>query len=120
MTPASRSVYYFGFYLLLTGVTLTVVPNLLLAMVQIQETTEVWIRILGTVVFALGVYYVVMAPTNNALFMRLTVYLRWSIFMWFVIFVVIGYAPMQLLLFGVIDLVGAAWTYMAMKQENAR
>ncbi len=116
MTAASRSVYYFGFYLLLTGVTLTVFPNLLLAMVQIPETTEVWIRILGAVVFTLGVYYVVMAPANNALFMRLTVYLRWSIFMWFVIFVVIGFAPLQLLLFGFIDLAGAVWTYTAMKK----
>jgi hypothetical protein len=116
MNAASRSVYFFGFYLLLTGVTLTVFPNLLLTLVQIPETTEVWIRILGTVVFALGVYYVFMAPTNNALFMKLTVYLRWSIFMWFMIFVVIGYAPMQLLLFGAIDLAGAVWTYTAMKK----
>jgi hypothetical protein len=116
MTAASRSVYYFGFYLLLTGVTLTVFPNMMLAMVQIPETTEVWIRLLGTVVFAIGIYYVVMAPTNNVLFTRLTVYVRWSVFMWFVIFVVIGYAPLQLLLFGVIDLAGALWTYVVMKK----
>jgi len=118
MSPAARSLYYFGFYLLVTGITLTVFPNLLLALVQIPETTEVWIRILGTVVFALGIYYVFMGPTNNGLFMRLTIYMRWSIFMWFVIFVVIGYAPIQLLLFGFIDLAGAVWTYQAMKQQG--
>ena len=90
MTPASRSLYLFGFYLLATGVTLTAFPNVLLALFQIQETTEIWIRILGTVVFAIGLYYVFMAPANHILFMTLSVYARLSVFAWFLIFVVMN------------------------------
>lgn len=116
MSPASKSIYYFGFYLLLTGITLTVFPNMLLAMVQLPETSEVWIRILGTVVFAIGMYYVFMAPANHVLFLTLTVYARISIFIWFIVFVLIGLAPPQLILFGVVDLAGAAWTYSALKK----
>lgn len=117
MSPASRSLYYFGFYLLATGITLTVFPNVLLSLVGVPETTEVWIHLLGVVVFAIGLYYVFMAPTNNFLFLTLSVYARISVFLWFVIFIVINLAPIQLLPFGLIDLAGAIWTYTALKKS---
>jgi len=116
MTPASKSLYYFGFYLLLTGVTLVAFPNMLLSMVGIPETNEVWIHVLGVVVFGIGLYYVFMAPTNHTLFMTLSIYVRLSVFFWFVVFVLIDWAPVQLLPFGVVDLSGAAWTYMALRK----
>jgi len=115
MSPASRSVYYFGFYLLVTGITLTVTPNLLLSVFGIPETTEIWIRVLGSVVFTLGLGYVVMARSNNPLFLTFTVYARTYIFIIFTTFVILGWAPWQLVLFGVIDLVGAAWTYFGLR-----
>lgn len=116
MTAASKSVYYFGFYLLITGVTLTVAPNAMLGMMQIAATNEVWIHVLGAVVFNIGLLYVFMAPTNNALFLILTTYLRTLILVWFTIFVVLDWAPVQLIAFGLIDFAGAAWTYMALKR----
>lgn len=116
MTPAAKSVYYFGFYLLVLGVILTVFPNMLLSVFQFPETTEVWIHVLGSVVFAIGLYYVFMAPTNHTLFLILTVYARTSILIWFTAFVVVGWAPWQLILFGLVDMTGAVWTYMALKK----
>lgn len=116
MTAASKSLYYFGFYLLLTGVSLAVVPNVLLSLFQIAETNEVWIRVLGTVVFGIGLYYVFMAPTHNALFLTLSVYVRTFIALMFVVFIVMGWAPMQLALFGLVELTGAAWTYLALRK----
>lgn len=117
MTPASKSVYFFGFYLLLTGITLTITPNVLLSLVQFEETREVWIHVLGAVVFAIGLYYVIMAPSNHKLFTTLTVYARLSILIWFVVFVLIDWAPVQLILFGLVDGAGAAWTYLALRKE---
>lgn len=117
MTAASKSLYYFGFYLLALGITLIASPNLILSLFQIQETTEVWIRVLGTVVSAIGLYYVFMASSNNALFLILSVYVRATILLWFVIFVVLDWAPPQLILFGLVDVAGAAWTYMALKKQ---
>ncbi len=116
MTPASKSVYYFGFYLLITGITLTVTPNVLLSLFQIAETGEVWIHVLGTVVFGMGMLYVFMAPSNHILFLTLTVYLRAAILLWFIIFVAIGWAPPQLIFFGLVDMAGAAWTYTALRK----
>ncbi len=117
MTPASKSLYYFGFYLLGIGITLTVFPNILLSLFQFPETNEVWIHVLGAVVFGVGMLYIFMAPTNHALFFILTIYVRASILVWFTIFVVIGLAPVQLILFGVVDAAGAAWTYTALRKQ---
>ena len=54
----------------------------------------------------------------NTLFLILSVYARFSVVTWFVIFVVLEWAPPQLLLFGVIDLAGAIWTYLGLKKNN--
>ncbi len=117
MTPSSRSIYYFGFYLLMLGITLTVSPNFLLSLFQIAETNEIWIRVLGAVVFNLGLYYTLMAPTNNVLFLTLSVYTRGLILLWFVVFVVLGWVPMTLILFGLVDGAGATWTYLTLRKQ---
>jgi hypothetical protein len=116
MTAPSKSVYYFGIYLILVGISLVVVPNFVLSLLFLPATSEVWIRIVGVLVFNIGVLYYVMAPENNRMFMILTVYLRASVFVWFVLFVVIGWAPAMLIGFGVVDLLGAIWTYSALKK----
>lgn len=117
MTPASRSLYYFGFYLLVTGITLTVAPNVLLSLVGMPETSEIWIRVLGSVVFTLGLGYVVMAPSNNKLFLTFSVYARTYVFAMFTTFVLLEWAPWQLILFGIIDLAGALWTYSGLRRS---
>ncbi len=118
MTSASKSLYYFGLYLLILGITLTVFPNVLLSLFQIAETNEVWIHVLGTVVFGIGLYYVLMAPSNNTLFLTISIYVRASILLWFIAFVLIGWAPVQLILFGLADAAGALWTYVALKSNK--
>ncbi len=118
MNPAARSLYYFGFYLMATGITLTVIPNVLLSLFGMPETSEIWIRVLGSVVFTLGLGYVVMAPTNHRLFLTFSVYARTYVFVMFTTFVVMGWAPWQLILFGVVDLAGAAWTYAGLKKSE--
>ena len=57
MSKSALTVKVFGIYLLVLGVCLTVLPNLLLSMFGIAQTTEVWIRVLGVVVFNVGIYY---------------------------------------------------------------
>jgi uncharacterized membrane protein HdeD (DUF308 family) len=116
MNSAAKSLYYFGFYLLLLGVILTAVPNILLSTFQIPETNEVWVRVVGVLVFSLGIYYVFMAQSNNMLFFSLSVYIRTSILVWFAVFVLIGWAPPILIMFGVVDVLGALWTYLELKK----
>lgn len=118
MSAASKSLYYFGFYLLITGITLIVAPNFLLSLFQIEPTSEIWIRVLGAVVLGMGLLYVYMAPSNHTLFFTLTVYTRFAILAWFTAFVLIGWAPTQLIVFGLVDAAGATWTYVTLKNQK--
>ena len=117
MTPATKSMYYFAIYLLVLGVTLIVSPNALLSMVQLPETNEVWIRVVGVLAFNIGIYYFYMAPVNNTVFLALTAYVRASIIVWFTLFVLLGWVSPMLILFGVVDLLGAIWTFTALRKS---
>lgn len=116
MTASARSIYYFGYYLLILGITLTVMPNFLLTTFELGETNEIWIRVLGAVVFNIGLYYVFMAPANHTLFLSLSIYTRMLILFWFIVFVILEWAPIQLILFGLVDGAGALWTYLTLRK----
>ncbi len=118
MTSASKSIYYFGIYLAILAVSLMAFPNTLLGLFQLSPTHEVWIRVLGAVVLDISILYVFMAPTNNVLFMTLTIYVRASILIWLILFVALEIAPVQLILFGLVDATGAGWTYFALRKTE--
>lgn len=118
MTPAARTVCYFGFYLYVVSVTLVFFPNLLLRILGIPETTEVWIRIVGVLVGLIGYYYHRNGAADNRLFFPLTVQARILVFLSFMVFVLLKMASPMLIGFGVIDLLGALWTWTALGRER--
>lgn len=118
MSAAAKSVYYFGFYLYAIGLGLIFIPNLFLSTFQLPETNEVWIRVVGILAFLIGFYYHHMGKANFKSFYMLTVIARSVVFLTFLCFVVLKFASPMLAGFGVVDLLGAAWTYMALKKEK--
>lgn len=115
MSRAARTVYLFSFYLFLLGLVLLVVPNLLLGAFGIEETHEVWIRVVGMLVLLLGYYYNGAARHELTPFLRWTVHARLSVLAFFIAFVVLGYAPTVLIVFGAIDAAAALWTAVALR-----
>ncbi len=118
MNNSARSIQVFGFYLIVLGVVLVLFPNLVLAAFTIPLTTEVWIRVVGVLAFYLGIYYVQAARNGATWFFKWTVYVRPSLIFFFGAFVLRGYAAPPLLLFGVVDLLGAAWTAYALRSAK--
>lgn len=116
MTAAAKSIYYFGLYLFLIGLILAVAPNTLLGILQLPETKEVWIRVLGVVVITIGYYYNRSGANNNLSFLKLTIPTRTFVFLAFSVFVIAGYAPPVLLVFGALDLAGAIWTLVSVNR----
>jgi hypothetical protein len=112
--------FAFSCYLLLFGAALLLVPNILLGFFNILPTSEVWIRIVGMLVIFLGVYYIVAASSELRPFMAWSVRLRASVTLFFGAFVIAGLAPPVLLLIAAIDLVGALWTWSALRKEAFR
>jgi hypothetical protein len=115
MTYAAKTVLAFGGYLLALGVSLLLFPNAVLAVFGIAPTTEVWIRVIGMLVLFLGSYYGLAAAANLHQFFRWTVPLRASVLVFFALFVLLGYAPRVLMLLALVDLAGAAWTWLALR-----
>ncbi|MBK6391373.1 MAG: hypothetical protein KA109_09665 [Saprospiraceae bacterium] len=117
MTQAAKSVYYFAFYLYLTGITLIFIPNVFLSMLGLPETNEVWIRVVGILALAIGFYYHQTAIQNNTAFFKLTVIVRSLVLVAFVLLVLLKLASPILIGIGLIDFIGAMWTRMALKKN---
>jgi hypothetical protein len=116
MTTA-KTVLYFGFYLYIIGFTLLVAPNFLLSTFQMPTTEEVWIRVVGVLVTAIAFYYHQIGSKNIEAMLPLTVVARLFVVMCFVAFVLLKLASPMLLVFGAVDLLGAGWTWMALKKK---
>ncbi len=118
MSSSARTVFFFGIYLALTGLTLLFAPNVLLGMFDLPETSEVWIRVVGMLAGYIGFYYIQAARQELTTFFRLTVYTRSTAILFFAAFVWLGYAELPLVLFGVVDFLGAMWTWWALRAEG--
>ena len=118
MSPAF-TIRIFGSYVLLTGATLLIVPQLLLGLFGFAATDEVWVRVLGAVVVVLGHYYRVCAASDSRAFFAATVVGRLAFCAMMAVLVFTGAGPWMLLLFGAVDVAGALWTWAALRGAAA-
>lgn len=118
MSAAGLSVFVFGIYLIVNGLGFTFIPNTLLGLFGMAATTEPWIRVLGWVLVILGYYYTQTGRNNIYQFFIWTVYARFSVMVMFLLFYLLGWAPATLLIFGAIDLLGAIWTFLALRSKG--
>lgn len=119
MSRAARSVCWFGVYIAILGAVLVFAPNVLLSIVRVPETREVWIRVLGVVVFDLGVLYWYAGRAEARPLFRATVATRTLVLVAFVVFVAIGMVAPILILFGAVDFGGGLWTAWAIRADRS-
>ncbi len=118
MSKAALSVFVFGLYLIVLGIVLLVAPNFLLQLFFLPATTEVWPRVVGMLVLFLGFFYMQAARKELTDFIRWTIYPRASVILFFAAFVSLGLAAAPLLLFGIVDAVGAIVTARALRSAK--
>ncbi len=118
MSKSAFTVKVFGIYALLTGLNLMFAPNMLLNIVGIAPTSEVWIRVVGVLAFNVGVYYWYAAKCEAKAFFVATVYTRVFTFAAFASLVALGFVGPALILFGCLDLAGGIWTGLALRTEK--
>ena len=118
MSRAAMSMFVFGIYLLVLGPTLVVAPALLTGLFGLDAPQEVWIRVLGAIVTILGFYYLFAARHEAKDFFWATVWGRPAVIVFFTAFALLGLAEPILILFGVVDLLGAGWTFAALRAEH--
>ena len=119
MSRAAKSLFIFGIYLCCLGPFLLLFPNVLLRLFGAPQTNEVWIRINGMFIICLAFFYVQAARHELTSFIRWTVWARGAVIIYLTTLVILLSAPKALLLFGSVDLLSAAWTFMALKTDAA-
>lgn len=115
MSNSAKSVLVFGVYLVGLSAILLVLPNVLLGLFGLPATNEVWIRVVGMLTLFLGVYYLQAARAGLTSFFQWTVYVRASVIVFFTLFVLLQWVSPMLILFGVVDLLGAIWTGLTLR-----
>jgi len=118
MSRAAVSMFAFGIYLLVLGPTLVLAPAFLTGLFGLDAPQEVWIRVVGVVAGVLGFYYVFAARREAKDFFWATVWGRPAVIVFFTAFVLLDLAEPVLILFGVVDLLGAGWTFAALRAER--
>jgi hypothetical protein len=118
MSRADRSLFIFAIYLAIVGAWLILSPNSFLRLFGFPPTDQVWIRIVGMCFGALAFYYALSSVMNLRPFIQLTVYARALTLPFFILLVALGLTQPVLILFGVIDLAGAIWTQIALRQAD--
>ena len=91
-------------------------PNVLLQTFGLPPTDEVWIGVAGMPVLFLGLYDLRAAAAGLQEFFAWTVPVRLSVLAFFGVFVLLGWAPSTLLLFALVDVAGALWTWRALRR----
>lgn len=119
MSRTATSVFVFSIYLYLLGLVLVVTPATLLQVFRFPESDNLWIRVVGMLVIILGFYYSHAARAELRPFFVWTVIGRTSVLLFFIAFVIAGFAPATLILFGIIDFAAAMWTLLAMRADTA-
>lgn len=117
MNGAATSIRVFGIYLMLLGPVVIAAPNVVLALFGLPPTSEVWLRVVGLLAAILGYYYVQAARHGLLPFYRASVPARAMAFLGFVAFFLLRFVKPPLILFGVVDLSGAAWTFFALRSS---
>jgi hypothetical membrane protein len=113
----ARTLFVFACYLVLLGLVLLIAPNSLLGAFRIEPTSEVWIRVVGLLAMCLGTYYTVAARHEFRPLFVWSIPVRATVTLAFGAFVAGGLAPPALVLFGAVDLLGALWTWTALRGQ---
>ncbi len=118
MTRSGRSLWVFGLYVWLVAAGLLLIPNLMLGLFGLPETNEIWIRVVGIPLVLLGGYYFLAGRNDLVPFIRWSVPARASVILFYLILALTGAVKPTILLFGVVDLVGAGWTALSIRADQ--
>ena len=116
-TKKHLSLIIHSIYVILTGLQLIFIPNTMLALFGIAPTTEIWIKILGTVVLSLSFMYYAISQYGSREVVQSSVWARLLVSAGFILFVLFGQAETNLILFAGIDMVTAIWTWTELKKQ---
>ena len=119
MSAAARSLFVFGVYAIVAGLSLALLPHVVLGLMQFPPAGDGWVRVVGVLAICIGAYHVLAARHELLPYIRASVPMRIAFALGTVGLVAAGAMPMSLLLFGAIDALGAGWTAITLRSQSA-
>ncbi len=114
MTTTYKSLYAFGVYAVITGLTFIVYPNIFQVM-GLPEIIDGWARLIGLLAMVVGCYYLVNAGSGYRPFAVATIFVRLGFAIGVLLLFLSNEMPIEILPFGIIDIIGAIWTWHELK-----
>ncbi len=115
MSRATLSIIVYGIYYLVAGLSYAVLPEVALNLFGFPVEGTWSLRVAGVLLGLHGYFYVQAARQEFAPYYRWTVHGRIVAFVVFAAFAALGLAQPVILLFGVIDVAGAIWTWLTLR-----
>ena len=115
---AAQSLQAFGLYLCFTGTGLLLAPGFLLAPLGLAVPADAWVRLVGILALALGVSDVLAGRNDVASLIHASVWRRLAAGVAIGLLVLLGLAPVALLLFAAVDIAAASWTALALRSPS--
>ncbi|MBK8700708.1 MAG: hypothetical protein IPN29_14695 [Saprospiraceae bacterium] len=118
MSKSAKTLFYFGIYVLLTGLSILLVPQTFVTTLGLPDIPTGWARVIGLLVVVIGSYDLVIAKENATVLIRFSVFTR--LFFALGVFFLVASQQMNTatLPLGVIDAVTAAWTWFTLRSET--
>jgi hypothetical protein len=119
MTRAGTSIFYFGFWVVVCGVSLMFFPEFCLGVAGITLPDYVTARILGLVHIYLAVYYFVASryPAFRPFYVA-TIVTRSTAPAIVIVLVLLGMVKPATIGFTAVDALGALWTGLALRKDG--
>lgn len=117
-SSAAKSLVGFAIYMTLSGLTLVLVPNVLLGIVRLPPTNEVWLRVLGMFMVIVSYYYLQAARSEATPFFRATVRGRTLMALFLAVLAFSGPSLLGLLAFALFEFLGAMWTAASLRSKT--
>lgn len=118
MTSAARSLFAFGVYAILAGLSLVLAPGLALSVLGFPPAADGWVRVAGVLAVCLGAYHVLSARSELRPYLRASVAVRLGFAAAVAGLVVLAHMPRALLLLAAVDVLGAVWTAVALRRPQ--
>lgn len=115
MSAAGRSLFIYGIYQLVLGIIVILIPNWLLSVLGLPNATDVWVRAAGVLFLVIGFYDLQAGRKSLNEFCLWSIITRIIVFLFLLVFVLLGFAKPLLIAFGALELIGAAWTFFALQ-----
>jgi hypothetical protein len=110
--------FVYAIYLGLSGIGMSLIPNVMLHILRLPPTHEVWVRLFGALSFVLAAKGYFAARRNIVPQLQFDVYTRIGFGTFLTILVVLGISPRIMLIFAIIDILASVWTQLSLNADQ--